>query len=310
MYRFNRKISNSALNKIDPELGGSPVKFMQFMDRIPDKESEEMILGKFIHKAILEPEKFNPVIYPKIEPGLKLVIDEFAKTEFSEKGVVEIARNLNYRSNYKDETLLTYILKNGWEYYELLVNNKDKDLISDESKILIDKAFDAYHSNPKIHEIVESGINTNELELLWNYGEFECKGIIDKLITYDSHTIVDLKVTSKPMNEYHRTFRQFKIYRQLAFYEKGLNALNMDSSRLHYIFVISINNNNAEAIPFAVDADYLYRGHYEIDELLKRIEFHHKNNNWSSQKEVITGELLTLQCPNFLKLEEQIKWYE
>lgn len=314
MHKFNRKISNSALSKIDPDLGGSPKKFLQYMDRIADKETEEMKLGKLIHKAILEPEKFNPDIIVMPEPGVTAIMDEYTKD--TTVNILEIAKNKNYRQNWKDETIKKYLAENGMEYLQSMLINKD--IMSLETYNLIQSAINAFNSNSKIQEIIYSNHNDNELQIDWNYRDFECKGIIDKLITSKFNfstatkdfSIIDLKVTTKPVQDYYKTFRQFKTYRQIAFYVLGMSNSVYENTGEHYVFVISLHDNNPVAMPFLVSKDYLNRGLYEIDRLLDRLEFHIEKNNWLYPMEIIQGELLTLQCPNFLKQEELINWYE
>jgi len=73
---FKRKISNTALNMLDPELNGNPIKFKSYMLREEDsKETKEQRLGKLIHKVVLQPEeaKIKIISYPS--QAIKTIID-------------------------------------------------------------------------------------------------------------------------------------------------------------------------------------------------------------------------------------------
>lgn len=307
MHKLKRKISNSALNSIDPDLNGSPSKFMKFMNRDTTKETDEMKLGKLIHKTILEPKKFIPEITTMPEPGVVSIMDEYFKNK--DKYIIEIAKSQNYRQNWKDKTIEDYVLDKGTLYLEAL--RSGKDVMDVETYNTVVKAKLAFSTNPKISELVNNSHNENEFLIEWDYRDFECKGIIDKLVTDSScFSIADLKVTSKPIQEYYKTFRQFKTYRQIAFYELGLMYINNNTPKDHYIFVISLYDDLPIAVPFLVEKEYVKRGMYEIDNLFDRIEYHIEKNNWSLPMEIIEGNLLTLQLPSFLKLEETKNWYE
>ena len=58
-YYKDKRISNSSLSYINPEQGGSPRKFKDYLDgNLEHLETPSLYHGSMIHKFILEPDTF------------------------------------------------------------------------------------------------------------------------------------------------------------------------------------------------------------------------------------------------------------
>lgn len=131
-------ISNSFLNALDPELGGSPQKAIAFFDRQDEKEeSKQMENGKIIHSYAEKPDQFGIAEIPRPSDTMGDLCDEFYRlvstqniTEDERKDIVissdlktdggrsaeiletkKAYEDLSVRSSNSIETLIMYFRK-------------------------------------------------------------------------------------------------------------------------------------------------------------------------------------------------------
>ena len=86
-YLQSKKISNSSLSYINPEQGGSPRKFKDYLDgNLEHLETPSLYAGSTIHKFILEPDTFAISDVERPSDTIVKIIDK----------VYEITRALNH----------------------------------------------------------------------------------------------------------------------------------------------------------------------------------------------------------------------
>ncbi len=79
-YYSNPAVSNSKLSMLNPEEGGSPLKYRGYEDNIFEaQETKSLTKGKLLHLYMLEPENYHVLKVPKPSGKLGELIEEFYK---------------------------------------------------------------------------------------------------------------------------------------------------------------------------------------------------------------------------------------
>jgi hypothetical protein len=303
-FKVNR-IDNSALSTINPEQGGCPQKYKDFVSGVTES-SDAFTLGDIIHRKFLLNEEFAVITtYPSAI--IQEIIDAYYKELSSEmfggtleiddntKLLLSIAREKGYQANYKDETLINAVIKNGKAYFDNLVLANGKTAISSEVNLLLDKIALSLNTS-----VIQSIINPqgegieilSEEEIFFDIkasGYFDpsvtynCKAKIDRLIlNHKTKTfkIIDLKSTSKLIDNFEISVENYKYYRQLAFYKRAVET-NYPEYTCDGLYLLAVETNNyCRARVFMLDEAVVQKGTTEFLSLLKRIDYHNQTNNW------------------------------
>lgn len=229
-YYKSPKLSNSALNWVLPETGGSIEKFIhKSLFPAEEEESEYMRLGTLIHKYVEHGYKaeidkiFEVTEIPS--SSIAKIIQEVHKNPAADlrTEVLRVARMLDYQPGWKDETVVNKVLAEGSKYLEKLkLEAEGKTLVSQEEmnqlSVICTKLEGVIPWNFKkegfLYEVNmtpahgEPGDDVqilNEHPIEFEYGGVECKSLIDILLvnhTRKTISIVDLKTTSVPVSIY------------------------------------------------------------------------------------------------------------
>lgn len=318
------RVSNSALSKINPEEGGSPVRYMSFLrnEKEPyEKKGTYFDLGTLAHNRILEPDKYEMVVLPTPSDTIAEIIKKIfdmnvsaldwtekladTKLEDHEKEIHSFAKELNYGQSWKAETRLNKVLE--WtSYYNALKESQTK-MIADE--VMIDKVH-RMEAELKSHENIlyllyeidneEDVLTFNEQEVVWeeeiNGVMLKFKAKIDKLIVKgDSFGILDVKTTGKPLATFKSTVEYYRYHRQLAFYRRAAREfLKQQFPDKEFEFqnawITAVETHGFfEAGLFKIGHELLEEGGKEIRDLLHRIVWHHKQGQWITPKEAVEG---------------------
>ena len=274
-------LSSSAVKAIDAKL--STFGTLENVDNgYKGKETESLSIGTALHKACeTEGESLKDLVADQPElldeltakqknvvfsdkPAYQAYIDEYNNAESRKfKKIMEIPepfqndKEKNAVKKVMDE-IDSWITK-GRQYIDFKENNKDKDIIPQESYDIIKSSFASVERNQRMKELlfdsylpptsIESGIveTFNEIVILWEFpvslvenvvlddegtsdtpvvtAKIPCKSMIDRLIIdHSSKTIklIDIKTSIEHPNSFPRAYKKYGYYRQLAFYTEAL----------------------------------------------------------------------------------------
>ncbi len=352
-------ISSSCLKSIDPETGGSPMKFKDFFDKEKEKKvTKAMSLGTKIHKFCESPEEF--ITSEVVEPGeksLQWVIGVFNKIpkdsvlySFIRTGVVPqqegtdlvkddledtilklaavVKTELNLHTNIKKEETLRQKFKDECrDYLDFLAKADGKvALNASEAKVMEECQKSLYSNgivNPWIFgdwqaknaegEIVVE--KQTEIGVIWEDTQiggkvFRMKAKLDSvIIDHLSKTIfiTDVKTTSDPLSLFKWSFRNYRVYRQLAFYGEAARIqyaeLIKDGYKIMFNIIAIETKDLYECGLFQIEFtdDWIKKGQTEIGRLLTRILFHQESGDWVNPWEVQLEGCYKLPTPEELR---------
>ncbi len=312
-----QRISNSALSCIDPETGGHPEKYKDFIDGKLKFESASMQLGDIIHRHLLLGEHFVALDKKPGEAVARIVEAyhqqmhdwgfQHPSIDADKELLLQLVRENNYYNNRKDSTVVETIIKEGKEYFDFLSMKMGVTAIPAEwmaileklSVSVLQKSIDSLlNPAPEIHiEVLTEKEVFFDLESLSFLGlpeYFECKAKIDRLIV-DHHRktyiLVDLKSTGSLLEKFPESVSKYKYYRQVAFYNEAVKSLLPAGYSEEAVFLIAletISYNRARA--FRIDPKLLLHGKKDYEALLKRVSYHKSTGNWLSPIEEETNQ--------------------
>ena len=306
-------INNSALSKINPEEGGNPETYHKFILEGPGQsKAKHFVLGTNLHFIFLEDKE--PVVIPSMpSPAVATIIEtvleevkrkhanEFlpfsTSLESHEELLLKTIRESSYQNNWKDETVINDVLKKGETYWDTLLSVGNSPIVSDKEAALINLIRMNLAIRPFVAELLstkeEEGVEYfTEMSIVWEEDytgqKMKCKSRLDRLrINHKTRTfsIRDFKSNGSPLEQFAKSFENFRYYRQIRFYEKAAmkylesKGLHGYTPEAHYI-IAAETFGLGRVRPFRVTPGYLYKGEQEIKELLNRIAIHTTENQW------------------------------
>jgi hypothetical protein len=321
-------ISNSSLNYIDPDTGGSPKMFKMYMDgNLEGYSSSGFELGTLVHQLILEPETID--MEPANVPGPKVkeLIDKFMSMLSMDHAGLENEYSLEDFFNeydvedmlldfYKSRSLeskINTLLKEGSSYWSDLCLLKDKTLVSPEVFHQVHNCYDGIQSNDLANFLLlggEGGEFTearNEIEITWKEEwavgldeppvPLNMKSKIDRVLVNDndkSITLVDLKTTRSPLGRFQETLEKYNYHRQMAFYQFALSYA-FPGYTLKNVYIVAVQTNKQYPCEvFHIHDSYLELGWHQACQLINRICLHTQSGNWSRSQESLLGGAIEL----------------
>ena len=289
-------LSNSALSTFNYDVESYYKAYVQKV--YEPKESDSLLLGSLVHMLLLEPEKINDtyaILPKKIDGKMGIFIEEYVKTENAEtayaKAEFKVALN----------TVMTNLEKQeNQNYYNALLNTKDKILVDLEDFNKAKRLRDSVEKANQIPAILE-GLEWDRFTEFEIYFEIErhgktiqAKSKLDDLYISKCRKFVkyvDHKTDSKNRSyEYLETFKYWKTYRQLAFYEVAIRHYFMQQgwdqpiTISHYINAISLKNE--KSMLYTIDNSFISKGLGEIQEDISKLIWHMDNNLWEYPKHI------------------------
>ena len=315
-YYSIRAISNSSLKWYEV----SPRYFIaKYNDEISEPEMPHLGLGKKVHMAILEPDRFEDEFScvdfdtPKSKNQQKFCetyVKELERTKNSEISASKaFSDNYNIKGKSEEKIAeeglkLVNSLKRYIDYLEKqnkvdkkLINKKNKEIIQGgvlsiknhklASKLVVDDESNLFNKN------IES---FNELEITFKYPrkfddyQLHCKSMLDRIIIDHENKVVklvDIKTTYtiKDVNDF---ISNYKYYRQIAFYwiavaeyfkEKYPDKTIEEYSTESYIVFVS-TKDVYECKVVKIDENVLMYSLQEIDNIMSKLAWHFKNESW------------------------------
>lgn len=254
-YYDSSYVSNSSLNWILPETGGSPKKYEYFSThQQPELDSEAIRLGKLIHLYV-EKKTFDAFQICSVpSPSVKAVCDlilEMGKG-ITNENILEAANKLDYQKSWKPETKIQKILDEGLGYMASIETAKanGKTLVSFEELSKLQLIGEEIKN--AVPELFESSTSEkyilNEYPIKFSYfgeNEVQCKALIDVIVVdYSTNTVTiyDIKTSNVPNSIYlgyndaeiqdgklvikpvEGTYIKRNVHRQMAFYHMACKS--------------------------------------------------------------------------------------
>ncbi len=325
---FNDKflMSYSALNK----LIFSPASFYQHyvLKKREDSFDKSMLMGRIIHKLLLEPDKFDDdfLVNPKDLPGdtickilnklyshhkeLKKHDAGYETLEEYSDAIFDILKDEDLYQKMSDTLKLSRIItENTKMYWEFLKLSEKKTVIDDDllidSQLIVDKVKSNSHVSNIMGLIPQDKVevfNEHTLIIYNTLYEFGFRGILDNLvIDHNTKTIRlnDVKTTSKTITDFknsidfYRYWIQGAMYKMLILNDFRLSKLiNDDNYEFQFRFVVIDGTGQVGCIKISNDTldKWLIDTKNEFD----KANYHFKERNFELPYEFLINKEIEL----------------
>jgi len=323
-YYSTERISNSSLGWFKR----SPKYYKLKLEReIEDEKKSYLELGKQIHMAVLEPNRFEKE-FTHLEyetptnPKQKEFCERFVESKRREKVNDKAYRIYKqvYSTTHKSDKqvsiesqalykrLRNYIkfLKQS-EHYRAVLPTSTWEKIQNIVKSLKDHKLANTLLFQDDYGVFDGGnrLVNNELPIYWEFPidggiTVPCKSLLDRLIidhNEKSIQLIDLK-TAYNLSNFTKEFTDFNYERQLAFYWMAVAWMfKNDFPEADFweyqkqTFIIAVQTAQiAECKIFTIRDELLTEGLEEIDRLINELFWHMDNDAWDYSKEYYMGD--------------------
>ncbi len=324
-------LSSSYIKHIEPTEGGSPQTFLAALDESKEKQEETSSLrvGKLIHKWAEDKENFHISEIPKPTEKLGIVSDEIVKwvqgtgEEVNDEMLLAVARRCNYNSKMLDKTLTEKIKKEALTYIEdaIEADKHNKIYMTSIEAEKVEASCNAIQKHHVARELLFMQDNDftdaktfKELPVYWtvnvNMGigidavDLKLKALLDDVtINFERKRVIlnDLKSTAWGAYNYLNTFKTYKTWRQLAFYQRAVmawakqNDVDLTDFRWEYHIIVVETNKTVQCAVWVVPLEWINHGVLKIREACRRLAIHKSTNQWNySLEEMENGMKLVL----------------
>ena len=318
-YKGEFSFSYSSLNR----LLFSPKLFYKdyILKERETKMEKHLIEGRLIHLLLLEPDRFeeefvmSPLKMPtdSVKKILRIVSsrivdpNNYIKLEELDDQILEALKEENlYQSFKEDQKRLDKIITEESEAYFKFLQTTGKTIIDadtfarcmdrvviirandDVTKLLMQEATDFEMDTIQVY-------NEKKLNCKLNDYKFGLKGIVDKYIVDDESktiTIVDLKTTAKPLENFAETVDFYNYWLQAAIYSL-LVIKNVDENQQDYkiIFKFVVIDKYDQVYVFSVSEETLNRWIKTLGEVLQEANYHYSERNYDLPYEFANGNV-------------------
>lgn len=322
VYYSKQAISNSSLGWFKV----SPKYYKKRIDReIEDEKKSYLELGKQLHMAILEPNRFEKEFThleyetpanPKQKEFCEKFVQNKKRTTIKEKAyqvyksVYETGRKTD-KTIYKDSSALYKKLKSYITYlkqsekYKVVLPTSTWNLIQEQLSNLKKHKFANTLLFQDDYGVFNNGslLVNNELPIYWEFPHTNtkllCKSLLDRLIIDHNNKViklVDLK-TSHSLKDFKEHFFEYNYHRQLAFYWMAVawmftndfpEADFWEYQKETYIVAIQ-TRNIAECKVYTISNELLNEGLEEITRIIPELAWHIENDAWEYSREYYEG---------------------
>ena len=323
-YYKVKRVSNSSLSWFQ----NSPKYFKLMFDKeISEKTESYFEKGEQIHQYILEPEEFDKnYIFLDYETPKSAQQKQFCESFGSyKKGTKEEKLIRAYKEAYttkeSDEKVLEKATQLAKTYdsfikyikiapmYTSILSNSMRNQLNESRTSLLEHVKGKelmYNEDNSLFGNTPELFIQNEFQIFWTFPNgVECKSMIDRIVIDHKNkkiALIDLK-TSSHLPEFKDKFKEYRYYRQLAFYWLAIhwyfkNNLT-DKNIAEYqkeTYVVAIGTKDPiEVKVFEITDQSLTEGLNEIDQIMRELDWHFKENKWDHTRlyyEGITTEKL------------------
>ena len=307
-YKGEFSFSYSSLNR----LLFSPKLFYKdyILKERETKMEKHLIEGRLIHLLLLEPDRFeeefvmSPLKMPtdSVKKILRIVSsrivdpNSYMKLKDLDDQILEALKEENlYQSFKEDQKRLDKIITEESETYFKFLQTTGKTIIDadtfarcmdrvviirandDVTKLLMQEATDFEMDTIQVY-------NEKKLDCKLNDFKFGLKGIVDKYIIDDESktiTIVDLKTTAKPLENFAETVDFYNYWLQAAVYSL-LVMKNVDENQQNYkiIFKFVVIDKYDQVYVFPVSEETLLKWTNGLREALTEANYHYSERKY------------------------------
>lgn len=316
-YYKAKRVSNTLLGKIDPTIGGSPLKFLSADEELDYKSG--LAKGSYLHVKGIEGQSLIEVNPPSkdIKETIEVLYEmypdmlsfDWESDSFKDR-ILEAFEESGKYSTYKPQTRIDK-LRPHITYYNFLRDSRGKIIIKQDDAEKVYGMHEEIKDKLNYYNLIEgkNHLVFRELPIYYNievdvkaYGSDDyipftipCKSKLDILHIDLERKIVelpDLKSFNKFISNYPKEFYYRRHYRQLAMY--GIAAkdymrrelgLNPDEFTFQYSIIAVMNEKPFYSDQFVASIDWIKYGENEVMSLLSRVGYHMMNDLWAKSME-------------------------
>jgi len=243
----NRNIIEEYFN--DTSISQSALKSIVFSGEKPKKETIGLLKGSMVDILLTQEDKgFNEIYYVSnivkfpseaIMNIMKSYIDTYGVI-MDDKNLLNIIRENDYNSRQKDENVLNTVKIKGLDYFNELVNSKNKIVISLEQFSSAVKLKQRMLSNSKTGKYFKDNDNSiiiYQVPLYFEYKGLKMKALLDGLyidLEKKTYYIFDIKTIGMPIIRFIDNFIKFRYDFQLAFYQNAIKIVGLKNVLNYY----------------------------------------------------------------------------
>lgn len=303
-YHNSKAVGNSDLKLLER----SPRHFVENkLKRVEEENpyedlSKHMKMGTMVEQSILEPDRFeqNFIEQEEMETPSSPNQDKFVELILTgDYGMVEAHEASYANSNASKAADLYEKLK---DYINFTRESQNKGTYDqDEKETLLrvcgdimahDRASDLLLNDSKWDKAF------SQLPMVASIEDVLCKGLADRVIVDTSEeriTLIDLKVTSKNLNDFGYWCVRRKYHWQLAHYSrllviKGVREWGMTSPSVVPIIITSRKEEPYGTTIRKVPSNLMLKAAGDLNILLNRFRWHAENEKWDRPKSYYTHQ--------------------
>jgi len=307
-YKGEFSFSYSSLNR----LLFSPKLFYKdyILKERETKMEKHLIEGRLIHLLLLEPDRFNEefVMTPLKMPSdsVKKVLrnvsskivdpNNYVKLKDLDDQILKALKEENLYQSFKEDSkrLDKIITEESEEYFKFLLTTGKTIIDADTFARCMDRVV-IIRANDEVTKLLMQEGTDWDLDHIQVYNEkklqcslsdykFGLKGIVDKYIIDDEAetiTIVDLKTTAKPLNDFAETVDYYNYWLQAAIYTL-LVIKNVDEKQQKYkiIFKFVVIDKYDQVYVFPVQERTLMEWIKNLREALVEANYHYSKRKY------------------------------
>lgn len=225
--------------------------------------------------------------------------------------ILEYCTYANYQPNWKDDTKVDKIIKEGNDYFELLKTIGTKTPVTEAEYAKAVTSVMALKSDKFTQPYTMLKANTNDREFLnkfiieFEFNGYKIKGELDRVVidhTERTITPIDFKTTGKPIGGFISDFWYYRYDFQAAVYTRGLlehsdikKLLESNYSLNPFLYIVVETNLVSNPMVFEVTPEAIQVGFsggivnnkiYEgFEQAMERYYYAEQFNSWEYPKE-------------------------
>ena len=318
-YKEEFSFSYSSLNR----LLFSPKLFYKdyILKERETKMEKHLIEGRLIHLLLLEPNRFNEefVMSPLKMPtdSVKKVLrnvsskivdpNNYVKLKDLDDQILKALKEENLYQSFKEDQkrLDKIITEESEEYFKFLLTTGKTIIDADTFARCMDRVVIIRANDEVTKLLMQEGTdwdldhiqvyNEKKLECKLNNFKFGLKGIIDKYIIDDEAktiTIVDLKTTAKPLENFAETVDFYNYWLQAAIYSL-LVMKNVDENQQNYkiIFKFVVIDKYDQVYVFPVSEETQLKWMSALRDILQRANYHYSERKYDLPYDFANGNI-------------------
>mgnify|MGYP003133961912 FL=1 len=318
-YKGEFSFSYSSLNR----LLFSPKLFYRdyILKERETKMDKHLIEGRLIHLLLLEPDRFNEefVMTPLKMPSDSVkrvlrnvsskIVDpkNYIKLKDLDDQILKALKEENLYQSFKEDSkrLDKIITEESEEYFKFLQTTGKTIIDADTFARCMDRVV-IIRANDDVTKLLMQEATDFEMDTIQVYNEkklqcdlsdykFGLKGIVDKYIVDDESktiTIVDLKTTAKPLENFAETVDFYNYWLQAAVYSL-LVIKNVDEKQQDYkiIFKFVVIDKYDQVYVFPVSEETLLRWMNELNRALQLANYHYSERKYDLPYDFANGNV-------------------